>query len=275
MPKARKKAPRKPPRVETDRYVLYQKAVQSPDAEMDFVERTYRKIRGRPATRLREDFAGTGFSACEWVRRRKTHTAVALDLDPVPLAWGEKHCVGALPEEARSRVKLLRRDVLDPPPEARNVDCILAMNFSYWIFQERALMLRYFRGVREALAPGGVFFLDAYGGWESCQVTTENRRIGRFTYIWEQAHYNPITGEMHCFIHFRLANGRMLRKAFSYTWRLWTLPEIRDLLLDAGFKNPTVYWEGDDKKGGGNGIFRPALTGEQCPSWIVYITGEK
>jgi hypothetical protein len=66
-----------------------------------------------------------------------------------------------------------------------------------------------------------------------------------------------------------------MKKAFSYEWRLWTLPEIRELLLEAGFSKATVYWEGEDEDGEGNGEFTPEAEGEPDPAWIVYIVAEK
>jgi hypothetical protein len=92
----------------------------------------------------------------------------------------------------------------------------------------------------------------------------ERRRQKGFTYVWDQVSYNPITGAKVCHIHFEFKDGTRMNKAFTYEWRLWTLPEITELLTEAGFKNVTVYWEGDDGDGGGSGIFRPSTKGEAC-----------
>lgn len=283
MPKAPRRrsssrsAPRraKPARVERDKHVLYQKAVQSPDVEIAFVDRIFKKLRGRTATRLREDFCGTAYSACEWVRKRRANTAVGLDLDQPTLDWGKAHNLAKLTPDQRSRLTLHRRNVLTPGPGSGGMECILAMNFSYWLFADRPTLLRYFKAVRASLASDGLFFMDCYGGWECGMPQTEKRRVGRFTYLWEQASFNPITSQLVCHIHFRLADGSMMRKAFTYSWRLWTLPEIRELLAEAGFRKSTVHWEGDDGKGGGNGIFRPAEKGDACASWIAYIVAER
>ena len=51
-----------------DKYVLYESSVQDPAAEVKFVRRVYRKMFGKDATRLREDFCGTGAIACRWVK---------------------------------------------------------------------------------------------------------------------------------------------------------------------------------------------------------------
>jgi len=256
-----------------DRHVLYQKAVQCVEAEIDFVDETYRRLRRRSARLLREDFCGTANTACEWVRRRPRNRALGIDLDPEVLEWGRRHNVARL-GKAASRLELINGDVLtvrtEPP------DAVLAMNFSYWIFKDRRTMRRYFRRVYDALAPQGVFFLDAYGGYEAFRVMRDRHENNGFTYIWDQAAYNPITGEMLCHIHFKFPDGSRLNRAFSYAWRLWTLPELRELLEEAGFSPVTVYWEGtDEETGEGDGNFEPAEVGEPDPAWIAYIVAEK
>lgn len=266
--------------------MLYQLAVQNVESEIDFVDDEYKRLRGRRAAKLREDFCGTANTACEWVRRRPGNVAVGLDLDGPTLEWGRVHNVGVLTPAQQKRVSLLQRDVLTPGREGSGVDVVLAMNFSYWIFQQRAVMLDYFRSVRASLATGGVFFLDHYGGPESMEETRDEREIvpdegaykGKkwgFTYIWDQHKYNPITGEMECHIHFAFKDGTKMRRAFSYTWRLWSLQEIQDCLRDAGFSKVTVYWEGTDDDGEGDGVFEPATWGEVCPAYVTYISAEK
>lgn len=270
-----------------DRHDLYQRSVQNVESEIDFVDRTFRKLRGRRATLLREDFCGTANTSCEWVRRRRENIAVGIDLDADPLGWGIAHNVAKLEPEQQARVRLLRGNVLDPaaarpfprddgrPTPRRGFDCVLAMNFSYWCFKQRKVMLQYFRSVRNSLKPDGILFMDHYGGSDLHMVTTETRRGRRFTYIWDQHWLNPITGEMQCFIHFKFPDGTKLDRAFEYNWRTWSLPEIRDLLAEAGFSKSTVYWEGDDGKGGGNGIFRPREVGDPDRAYITYIVAER
>jgi hypothetical protein len=102
----------------------------------------------------------------------------------------------------------------------------------------------------------------------------ESTEYDKFTYIWDQSKYNPITGDYFCKIHFKFKDGSRLRNAFTYDWRLWILPELTEILTAAGFK-PTVYWEGSDEDGDGNGVFTPTTQGEADAGWIVYITGEK
>ncbi|MFZ4572785.1 MAG: class I SAM-dependent methyltransferase [Phycisphaerales bacterium] len=259
-----------------DRQVLYEAAVQCPEAEIGFLERRFLKLRGRRPMSLREDFCASAASACEWVKRRRTNTALGLDLDPDILKWAAEHNLAKLDQDQRSRIELRERNVLDPGPNSGGFDIVASMNFSYNAFKTRETMLKYFKLVRASLKPDGIYFLDGFGGWESMKVQQERRRIkGGFTYVWDQASFDPITHDMTCHIHFEFRDGSKLKKAFTYEWRLWTLPELQELLREAGFKNVTVYWEGDDKKGSGNGVFTPKAHGEDGPSFIVYLTAER
>lgn len=138
------------------------------------------------------------------------------------------------------------------------------------------MLRRYFKRVRDGLAGDGVFFLDAYGGHDAFKVMKDRHEYKKFTYIWDQAAYRPITGDILCHIHFEFADGSKLKRAFTYDWRLWTLPEIREILEEAGFSASTVYWqETDEETGEGNGVFTPSEEGEPDPAWIAYIVAEK
>jgi hypothetical protein len=258
-----------------DRQRLYELAVQSPETEIEFVSRTFRRLRGRRARRLREDFCGSAAFACEWVRSHRDNTALGLDLHAATLRWARRHNVSRLSEDQKGRISLLRRDVLHPGAGTGGMDAVLAMNFSYWVFKTRARMLRYFREVRFSLGRAGVFFLDHYGGYEAQRVQQERRRCPGFTYVWDQAFFDPISHDIRCHIHFDFKRGPMMKRAFTYDWRLWTLPELREVLAEAGFRRTTVYWEGDDGRGGGNGVFRPRKVGESCATFIAYIVAEK
>lgn len=257
-----------------DRHVLYQQSVQCVEAEVDFVDETFRELRGRRAYLLREDFCGTANTSCEWVQRDRKNRAIGVDIDPKVLAWGRKHNIKALGARRRNHITLLNQDVLTVKTEP--IDCVLAMNFSYWLFKERKTMKRYFSHVCQSLVTDGIFFLDAYGGYDVFKVLRERTKYDGYTYIWRQASYNPITGEMTCNIDFKFDDGSRLKKAFKYDWRLWTLPEIREILDEAGFSKSTVYWqETDEQTGEGNGIFLPTEIGEPDASWICYIVAER
>lgn len=267
-------AKKTPLAAKADRHDLYQRAVQAVDSEIDFVDDTFKELRGRRATLMREDFCGTANTSCEWVRRRPGNRAIGVDLDLPTLEWGRKHNLAKLKGDGADRVTLLNENVLSVQTEP--VDIVLAMNFSYFIFEQRDIMRRYFASVRESLAEGGLFFLDCYGGYDSFRECQDKRPINKdFTYVWDQYSYDPITGHMVCYIHFHFRDGSKMNRAFHYEWRLWTLPEIRELLLEAGFQRATVYWEGTDDSGEGDGNFEPATHGEADAAWIAYVVAEK
>lgn len=292
-PKPRRTSPKPALAKQADKHDLYQRAVQCPEAEIDFVDAQFKRLRKRRAVRLREDFCGTAITACEWVRRRPTNIAIGLDLDRPTLDWGIAHNLSRLTKGQRARIDLRQTNVLEPHPDlAGTIDIVLAMNFSFWTFHDRATMLQYFSRVREDLGRDGVFFMDFYGGFDALRVLKERRKIPHaskgepsvhgfntpFNYIWEQRSYDPASGRLTCAIHFELPDKSRVKNAFIYQWRLWTLREIRDILEEAGFARTTVYWEGDDGKGSGNGEFEPLGendSGEACASWICYLSAEK
>lgn len=256
-----------------DIHELYEESVQNVENEVDFLSTTFSSVKGRTAHSFREDFCGTASLACEWVKQGPEYTAIGVDIDPSVLEWGRRNRVNRLEPADQARVRLMESDVqtVETPP----VDILAAFNFSYWIFDERAQMLNYLRRCHAAIKDDGMLFLDMFGGPESMEETKEKTKHDGFTYIWHQAEFHPVTNYMQCYIHFKFKDGSKIKRAFSYAWRLWTAPEIRDLLLEAGFRNVTVYWEGEDEDGEGNGEFTPDVKGEADLAWIAYIVAEK
>ena len=247
------------------RHYLYSAAVQSVEADLKFFRRIYKKKNGRPFRRLREDFCGTAVLACDWVRRGSDHEAWGIDLDRETLDWGIEHYVPRL-GKASDRLHLECRNVLEVL--APKVDLVAALNFSYSVFKTRDELREYFQAVRRSLAPGGMFVVDGWGGQETMGEDREDRvidaetafngtKIPKFTYIWEQERFNPIDHHILCHIHFKLGNGTKIKKAFTYDWRLWMLPEMTELLREAGFSSSDIYVEGwDDDEDEADGIFR-------------------
>lgn len=262
-----------------DLYSLYEAAVQSVDADLDFIEQVWRREHGgRPRT-LREDFCGTASLCARFVTRDPANRAFGVDLDPRPLAWGREHRLAVIDEEAASRVELHQADVRTPLPVV--ADVVVAFNFSYWVFGSRAEMLEYFRAAHAGLRPGGMLMLDAFGGSDSECVLSETTRIARsrdpdgsvipaFRYIWEQASFNPVDHRILCHIHFE-REGRHARRAFTYDWRFWTLTELSELLAEAGFRDSRVYVEGWDETDEPDGVFRVRKRFDNAGGWLVYI----
>ncbi|MCP4287127.1 MAG: class I SAM-dependent methyltransferase [Gammaproteobacteria bacterium] len=261
---------------QADRHLLYELSVQYAASEIEFVDDTFKSLRGHRAKLLREDFCGTANVCCEWVQKRKGNLAIGVDIDQTVLQWGEDKNLSKLTASQRERIDLRCENVLEACTDAP--DIVSAMNFSYWLFKQRKQLKSYFRQVRKSLADGGILFLDAYGGYDSFKEIVEEREIeeeGGFTYIWEQKKYEPVSGTLICHIHFDFPDDSRLERAFSYDWRLWTLPEIRELLSEAGFRKITVYWQGWDKDGEADGNFKPVTEGEADAGWICYISAEK
>jgi hypothetical protein len=268
-----------------DRYRLYERAVQCPDAEVDFIAETFHSRRGRFARTLVEDFCGSAAVCCEWVRRDPANSATGIDTDPEVLSWTSRQRLPLLPADARTRLRLLQADVMTVGPGADHpaahdpADVVVAMNFSWWLISERRSLLGYFQRVRERLTADGLFLLDSYGGYDAFRVITEERPIAddgpAFTYIWDQTDYDPISGMMECEIHFAFPDGSRLERAFAYRWRLWTLPELREVLAEAGFSNVEVYWQGWDANGEPDGNFQPVQRAEPDAGWICYLSAER
>jgi len=256
-----------------DIHDLYEKSVQAVDVEAEFLRDTFRGLRGRDPNSLREDFCGTASLACEWVRTGARRHAIGVDNDADVLDWGRRNRMARLPEAARARVKLLHDDVRSVTTDS--VDIVGAFNFSYFCFKTRDEMRGYFARAREALTPDGLFFLDAFGGPDASDLSKEKTKLGGFTYVWEQAEFEPVTSRILCHIHFKFSDGSKIQNAFTYDWRLWTLPELRELLAEAGFSKVRVFWEGDDGEGGGNGEFKEHATGTPDLAWIAYLVAEK
>jgi cyclopropane fatty-acyl-phospholipid synthase-like methyltransferase len=258
---------------QADRHEYYEAAVQCVEADCDFIAETFRELRGRGPRTLREDFCGTARLAAHWVQRNRGHRAIGVDLDTEVLDWGRRRHIARLTRGEQRRVQLIQADVLKVA--APDNDVVTAFNFSYWVFKTRKQMTSYFRSVYRSLADDGIFFLDAFGGYEAYQEMRETTDHGDFQYIWEQVAYRPVTGDYLCHIHFRFADGSRLNKAFTYDWRLWSLPELREMLLAAGFGDVTVYWEGAGRDGTGNGIFKPEPAGEADAGWVAYVVAAK
>jgi SAM-dependent methyltransferase len=257
-----------------DKYELYSEAVQSVDTDVDFYLQAFREIRGssKKPTTLREDFCAAGLLCKEWVSRGKNQRAVGLDLDEEPMQYGREHYLDDLSEDQRGRVLLVKKNVLDRNLPKANIIC--AVNFSYYIFKSRDLLGRYFRSVQRSLKKDGLFIVDCFGGSQCYDEIEDRTKKKGFIYYWEQKSFDPISNEAKFSINFRY-KGKKYNDVFTYDWRMWTIPEIRELMIDSGFKQTTVYWEGTTRSGGGNGEFTQAETGEACLSWIAYIVAEK
>jgi hypothetical protein len=253
-----------------DRHRLYEESVQEVESDVQMMDRVFKKRFGRLPARMREDFCGTAALCCEWVRTRPENTAVGVDIEPEVLEYSRAHHFPKLDSEQQSRIELRQADVLEDDTTGFDITC--AFNFSYFCFQDRELLTRYFRMARKSLADEGLFIIDLYGGADAQRTMTETREQEGFDYVWDQHLFDPVTHHVINYIHFEFPDGSRMRRAFTYDWRLWSIPELRDLLADAGFSETAVYWEGTDRKTNEpNGVYRKVESAPDDPAWVSYI----
>ena len=262
-----------------DKYVCYQKSVQEPEHEIEFFEKAYRDAFGdRDPIHLREDFCGTFAVCCEWVKSNEKRTAMGVDLDPEPLAWGRDHNLAKLDEAQQKRVRLREQDVRKKNRPA--ADILAAQNFSFWLFKTRAELLKYFKIAHANLSEHGLMVMDMMGGGE-CYAEGEKdvRTIVKgkkgFKYIWHQESFNPVTHDARFTISFKFKDGSRLDDIFVYEWRFWTMAEVRELLAEAGFSESHVYWEVLDDNEEETGEWERVDDAPSDPSWVCYIVGVK
>ncbi|XP_020214838.1 uncharacterized protein LOC109798846 [Cajanus cajan] len=164
-------------------------------------------------------------------------------------------------------------------------DIVCAFNYSCCCLHKRADLVLYFKHARDALSTkGGIFVMDLYGGTSSENKLRLQRRFPNFTYVWEQAEFDIIQRKTRISLHFHMKKEqRKLRHAFSYSWRLWTLPEIRDCLEEAGFRtvhfwirempDTTEIMRTEGFGAGKNIKYEEATSFQQQDSWNAYIVG--
>jgi hypothetical protein len=237
-----------------DKYALYEASVQAPKWDLKNLARIYEEHTGKDARLLREDFCSTAAICAAWTERHADNHAVGVDLDPEPLAWARAHRFPRV--KGADRITLIEGNVC--VAHKPSVDIACGLNFSWWIFKQRQDLLAYLKASRASLRPGGILVLNAFGGTDAELVTIEKTRkrsgtsidgtpYPAFTYVWEHKRVNAIDRNLLAYIHFEVSGGRSIKKAFTYDWRLWTLPEVRDLALEAGFADFRIWKEVDGR----------------------------
>lgn len=247
--------------------------MQDPARDVEVFARWFRRIKGRVPVTLREDFCGTAVLCREWARSRRDRVAHGVDLDEPTLRWGLRNRIEPAGADVAERVHLQCADVREP--KTPRVDLTCALNFSYSVFHERADLVDYFRAVRQGLRSDGLFVLDSLGGRDSMIEDEVRQDLGDFVYVWDQAMFDALTHRMRAYIHFELPDGSVLRRAFTYDWRLWTVPELRDALLEAGFSRVRPLWEKEGPGGEETGVFyEPKRPVANQDVWWTYLLVE-
>lgn len=251
-----------------DRYDLYELAVTEPVRLARFLH----AVHGRKPRILREDFSGSGALSHTWAASGPHARAIAVDRDQEPLQR-----LRAIP-----RVEPVKADVLSCHARA---DIIAATNFPIGYLHTRADLMAYLRHARRCLRPRGILVADTYGGNDAFTTGRTTQRIRgpggeRIEYTWEQRSADPLTARVVDVLHFKVrergsSRARVFRDAFVYDWRLWSIPELRDAMLEAGFKRVEVY----DRLGSavdhrGRLYTRPLPDGHELDeNYVVYVVG--
>ncbi len=256
-----------------DKYAAYVKSVQSPHEEACFLRDIYTELRGENPAILREDYCGTFSLCCEWVKLGRDFEALGIDIDPEPLSYGIQRHLSKLAPHQKRRVSPIKNNVLSPNLPAADIIC--ALNFSHFHHMTSSDMGAYFARCRRALLKGGILITDCFGGGRYQATHRERKKLPSFTYYWDQKSMDPVTNRARFEIHFKPKNGPMKRNVFSYDWRMWSIPEIREVMHESGYRKTHVYWEGTGRDGTGNGFYEKKEHGEECDCWIAYVVGEK
>lgn len=250
------------------RFHLYESCVQNPALAVKLL----RGIHAGSPRVLAEDFCGTAALSRAWVRAISGSRAFAADIDPAPLK-----------RAAAPNVRVFRADVLTSAPLAKlRADVLFVGNFSIGEIHDRATLVRYLARSRRRLRRGGVFVCDIYGGESAFRLGATQRehilaRDSRVKYTWEQREADPFTACVTNALHFRVFRGselvQELRDAFVYHWRLWTIPELRDAMHEAGFDQIDVYAQLPDAEDSEGNVYASPVENpvELGPSFIVCV----
>ena len=261
-----------------DKFDCYQRSVQAPEHEVEFFEQAFKEAYRRKPISLREDFCGTFAICCEWVKSNSQRTAIGVDLCAATLQWGRDHNLEKLQPAQQQRVRLIEQDVRKK--NRPSVDVLAAQNFSFWIFKSRPEVVEYFRAARANLNPAGILVMDMMGGADCFREDNVDKRIIKkgkkgFKYIWRQVSFNPVNHDAKFSISFKFKDGSELENAFEYDWRFWSIPEVREMLTEAGFSASHCYFEvenEDDEEVDETGDqWARAEVAPSHPVWLAYI----
>ncbi len=248
-----------------DKHDLYELCVQSPKDLVPLL----RAVHGSEPVTLGEDFSGTAALSHLWVERDGTK-AIAVDFDEEALNKRGDH-------DRVTKHQCDVHEISDP------CDVLFVGNFSIGYLHTRDELVAYLTHAKSRLNPGGVFICDTYGGDTAYTLGGVHRahpmpggKLCRYT--WEQHEADPTTGMVTNLIHFRVERAGViefeLEDAFVYQWRLWSIPELRDAMSDAGFSETLVYTKlADALDSDGNAYVLPVEDGQEEleESFIVLV----
>lgn len=252
-----------------DKHHAYQLALQSPEVDVALLQQVYKQARGAKAHHFREDFCGTAATLCAWLEQGSKFTGEGYDIDPEVLEWGRQNNFARLGRRSR-RAALRLADARERSLRAPDLRC--AFNFSYWLFLERRQLLEYFRSARDDLADGGVFVIDLHGGGEAFSEEEQVTDCGDFELVCHQTEVRPLDHGANLAFHFRFPDGSEMRNAFQYRWRIWSMPEVIDIMREAGFDDIRCHWCIDEED---QTRYELTRTGYNDPAWVACLAALK
>jgi hypothetical protein len=230
-----------------DRYACYEICAQNPRQVVAMLRSIH-----LDTLVLREDFCATAAIARRWAAEGRMRgddaRAVGADIDEVAI---EKAREAVTSERLEQRVTLVHADAIHAPPDAfAPADIIFVGNFSINFVMTREDLLTYFRRSRERLAPRGMLTCEIYGGKSDwLRTATERTHYGPagedVHYRWECEEADPVSRMVTHSMSFRVVKGGAviadLPRAFICRWRLWSMAELRQVMLEADFRTVDVY----------------------------------
>lgn len=240
-----------------DPFDCYELCVQSPRHIVAFLH----AVHGNQPITLGEDFCGRAAVARYWcrfaARNGDAGRAICVDLDPAAIEGARAAAADA---GILDRLELACRDATLATPNPGAADIIFVGNFSIGYIHTSARLVDYLRTCKRRLDlahsgfGGGLFVCDTYGGAGAFKLggltrthPSRAREIIRYHWVHESA--DPLTGTVENSISFQVVlDGEIIReypRAFTYRWRLWSIHELREAMLEAGFAETGVYKDVD------------------------------
>lgn len=282
-----------------DRFECYELCVQSPRHVVGFLRALFLAENGSDPTILGEDFSGTCAVSRRWCKELSPARAICIDLDTDALAWARARATftddDAPDKKAPEKlapghpIDYVHADCFaDAAPALRDSPCDVCFvgNFSIGYALDRATLVQYLARSRQRLLAarhgfsGGLFVCDTYGGAGAFALggierTHPGRRGEIIRYAWQHESADPTTAIVTNSISLRVErDGDIVAeypRAFEYRWRLWSIAELREAMLDAGFERTSVYLEISLAPGD---VPTPVSDPRQFKSdWIVLVAG--
>ncbi|KAI8324154.1 hypothetical protein GQ54DRAFT_77896 [Martensiomyces pterosporus] len=212
----------------------------------------------RHALSMREDFCGTAVLCAEWVRTSPSpeRRAYGVDIDKSVIDYAHENTLGQSHHGASisARTRLICADVMDvrgvdnEEVEEEDglvlpkVDIIASLNYAMCYFHQRRDLVRYLRHSLRNLNDFGLLFCDIFGGVEATRSGISNiRDLGTFKYYFNQHSYDLARNTVRFSLGFKMSDGSVLRNCFSYEFRVYSICELKEAMLEAGFDDVSVW----------------------------------